>query len=454
MILGRRIRFGLAMEWVAALLIIVSVIYNVAYLLRFNYLPPPFFYEPTDTYMDWFNTSWWARNKGTYDVWTSIYPPLSFVFLRIFSLDACYFTSNSGVATSLARDCDWVGITTIWVAYATSCFLIIKALKRADRTTVIPRSIVTCLGWPMLNCLERGNLVIVTLPCFILALAPILKSARAKCFFAGLTINFKVYLISVFASLLLKRQWLRVEWILIATAVVYGVTFMILGRGTPAEVLRNLANWADPITLGNPLDVWNATTFKPLLGLLRGEVFPIDLILGSRVVDYLEVVLPALTVTTQILLLVAAVAIWLRPEAVTLYRVALIGLLFGTVSTEAGAYSMVFFIFLIMAEKTRGWGAGFAVALCYLTSISADLPLDQSQIVVRETYFRNSSTMYAFQISLTPFIRPLIIQLICLGMAIDTVQKVWRDVHLQKWSERKRFRFDAPILPWVRPPAS
>ena len=62
----------------------------VLFAVHRGYLPQPFFYAPSDTFADWFNPSHWARVSGTYGTYASLYPPLSFVLLRILGLDRCY----------------------------------------------------------------------------------------------------------------------------------------------------------------------------------------------------------------------------------------------------------------------------------------------------------------------------------------------------------------------------
>ena len=44
-----------------------------------GFLPAPFVFDVGDTFMDWFNTAYWAHNPGAYSVWGTIYLPLSFV---------------------------------------------------------------------------------------------------------------------------------------------------------------------------------------------------------------------------------------------------------------------------------------------------------------------------------------------------------------------------------------
>ena len=94
-------------EWMFMLAILAGITYHMTFLLLEGYLPAPFFYETYDTWMDWFNTAFWAREPGAYDVWRTIYPPITFVFLKIFGIDSCY------TGPVEARQCDWLGIAVM-----------------------------------------------------------------------------------------------------------------------------------------------------------------------------------------------------------------------------------------------------------------------------------------------------------------------------------------------------
>src|SRR3546814_6364629 len=90
--------------------------------------------------MDWFNTAYWANNRGIYDVWRSIYPPLSFVFLDATSLPGCYLQSPF-----YARDCDWLARSTIYAFYLIDVALAWSCFRRLDRHTAPMRTIAIAL---------------------------------------------------------------------------------------------------------------------------------------------------------------------------------------------------------------------------------------------------------------------------------------------------------------------
>lgn len=436
-----------------AAVVLGGSIYAVVHVVLYGYLPQPFFYEPFDIYADWFNTAFWSRDSGTYDVWKTLYPPLSFVILRILGIDSCYprgraYDASAGLA---ARDCDWVGVASIYGFLIIDIVLIYYVLRKVDRRTAIPRTICVGLGLPMLDGVERGNLVLISFLFLILAFCPILKSARARWLSIGLAINLKVYLIGAVIALLLKRRWMWVESALISTVLVYLVSYALLGRGTIPEIVRNIQDFAD-VPAAQILDFWYSTTYQALISLMEGDMFPFILIIGSRNVDLVLFVIPAIQHSVQALILLAAAAVWLRPEVVPQYRVVNLAILMILITTEPGGYTQIYFMMFVMMEPWRGFWRKWAIVACYILAIPLDIPIDRVPEVARDLYFGDGRTTLQYMVMIGPFVRPLIILTVAASIAMVIITDVWADVRQQGWSGRWRFRRDAPVLPWVRRP--
>jgi hypothetical protein len=306
----------------------------------------------------------------------------------------------------------------------------------------------------LLDAVERGNLLLMAFPCFVLAATPLLKSAKMRWFFAGMAINLKIYLIASFVAQLFKRRWRWVEGVLLATLLVYLVSYALLGRGTPIEIFENLLSWAD-IQITNPLDIWPATTYQPLYSLLNSDdpQFPTFLLLGSRTINLVQLTITVLLRTTQALLLGAMAATWLRPEAISPNRLFTLGLMLALITSEAGGYTPALFTVLVLLERWKGFGRIYAICACYLIAISFDVSLSPLTEVTRETYFRGATVQTQFDLTLWPFLRPALIQSIAIVLSCTTLRQVWRDVRLQGWTHRWRFRSDVPLLPGVRRPS-
>jgi len=71
---------------VLVLILIINALglaYYISHVIEYGYLPSPFVYDKSDTFMDLFNTMYWAYYEGRYTDWGSVYPPLGFLFLKI-----------------------------------------------------------------------------------------------------------------------------------------------------------------------------------------------------------------------------------------------------------------------------------------------------------------------------------------------------------------------------------
>lgn len=414
------------MESLLAALILGGITYCGWHLAYFGYLPSPFFYEPMDTFADWFNTAFWARQDGAYDTWGTIYPPLSFVALRMFTLDYCYpptrmFEGSPGYDP---RGCDWLGLVIMGVFFVLNAVLTYLTFRKIDPRTAPMRTICVAAGMPMLSVLERGNLLLITYTCVILAFGPLVASARVRWVFAGLAINLKVYLIGAVAAILLKRRWLWAEGALIAIVLVYLVTLAIFGDGTPQQIIDNIQSFTQNRAAGI-LDGWSAFTYIPFASVVELGSFPLNQIIGSKPVDILEVVLPMLRWITLGLIALAAFAVWLRPDLYSPSRAVLLGIATALSASESGIYTLIFIFLFVMMEPWRGFGRKWAIIACYLLAIPLDYNIDTLPEGVTSLYFTGAEGFITRHIVLGPFIRPLIIMTIIWAITLTTLREIW-----------------------------
>jgi hypothetical protein len=441
-------RRGLWLEYAFALGVLV-LLARALIMLRLNgYLPQPFFYEPSDTFMDWFNTAYWAHNTGAYESWRTIYPPLSFVLMLVLGKPACYVDAD-GLEV---RDCDWVGMVSIHAFFVLNIVLIAWAFTKLDRRTAVPRAIALSTGMPMLCALERGNILLVCFTAVLLAFGPLLKSARLRWVFAGLAINFKVYLIAAVAAQLLKRRWLWFEGAMLATVIVYLVTYGILGAGTLGEIYTNITDYSGGFIAGQVLDVWNPVTYQPLISLLQGQTFPVSSIVGSRTAEIGLIVLPLIIRFGQLSVVLAAVAIWLRPEAVPNYRLAFFGIVMALISSEAGGYTQIMVVLFVFMERWRGVGRPVALICAYVLCLPGDIPIGYIPPLIRESYLGGMRVEVLYSVAIGMFLRPGLMIAIAVSLSAVTIREVWVDIRQQGWRTRWRYRRDWPMLPGVLRP--
>ena len=262
-------RYFLLVELAGAILTLLGFANLVHHYLTRGFLPPPFVFDVGDTFMDWFNTAYWAHNPGAYSVWRTIYLPLSFVITGALGDPQCY-----GDAPYDARDCDTIGIIVILLTYAACVVVSAIALFRRDRTTALLRLIPIALGGPLLFALERGNLVMLAYIAFVLVYGGLLRSERAIAVASAFLVNMKVYFVFPLAAFAVKRQWRRLELCGIAALALYLVTLLIVGAGTPLELASNLSNWFS-FRAGAVWDeILYTTTYKAFL-LLDERQYPV-----------------------------------------------------------------------------------------------------------------------------------------------------------------------------------
>lgn len=444
----RKSRLGLKAEWAFALLILAGLCRVGWMFFDKGYFPQPFFYEPSDTWMDWFNTAYWAHDPGAYDSWLTIYPPLSFVLLKFLGIASCYGDSPG----TEMRDCDWLGVVILHAIYLFDIVLIGRMFWKIDPKTSLPRGFALTAGMPMFYGLERGNLILFCIAFIALGVGPLLRSARLRWLFLALAVNLKVYTITLVASLLLRRKWLAFEGCVIAIISVYLLTYGILGAGTPFEIVRNIAEFSGSFQSASVLDIWYPSTYIPLQSLLEGTGFPITTVIGSQIAERGLIAIKLIRYSAQAILILAAFATWLRPEKVPPFRAAMFALSLALITSEAGGYTQTLIILLIFMERWEGLCRPLAISICYIACIPAEIILDSVPTLIRYSYLAGRPVFVDFGIGLGMFVRPLLNMLAPVSIALFTIRTVWIDIRDDGWSLRWRHRADAAFLPWIRRP--
>lgn len=427
-----------------------GLLYAYIYFRINAHLPQPFFYEPYDTWMDWFNTAYYAHNKGAYDAWGSVYPPLSFAFLRIFGKSSCYVERNG----YSARECDWVGLTTLNVILFVNVLLLYLSFRKIDRSTALFRALALGFGLPSMFGYERGNLVVLCFTCLILGFGPLLKSARLRWLFAGAAVNLKIYMVAAILPQLLRRRWRWFEGAMIGVVVVYLASYAYFQEGTPREIYDNIVYFSSLYQAATFLELWYATTYAPLVSLLDGRYQLMAGLIGSRSVDLLLIGLPALLRSAQATVLLAAAAAWARPEVVPMHRLTLLGIAMVLISAEPGGYTQGFLIFFVFMERWRSPGRCWAIICGYLLCLPYDIILDRVPPIVQESYLAGYATFFQYNVTVFPFVRPMLVLSMVVALALVTLRDVWDDVQHQDYKTRRRLRSDAPIkTPQPTPPS-
>ena len=402
-------------EILLSLAVVASFGWTAYFFVNNGYLPQPFVFDTNDTFMDWFNTAYWANHPGAYSVWRTIYPPLSFAFLDIVSLPGCYRESSF-----FARDCDWLARGAIYGFYLLDVALVWLAMRRADRRTAPMRTAAFALGLPLLFTLERGNLILVAFACFVLAYGGVARSRWIKALAIAATINFKPYLLLPALGHAVKREWRALELAGFATVALYLVTLAMVGGGSPMEIVSNTANWV--VFQSGQIwgEIYFSTSYAPLL-LLRTAPIPVLEFVPSKLVDTIEMIVPIAIRAAQAAALTALVAAWVQPRAIPGHRVSALLLAAYLVTQSPGGYTQTFLVFLVMLEPFRRPGPIVAIVSAYILCLVGEWPFSVVLEVSSNSWLGERPVNPVFAIGLGQFLRPGLVMLILWGLAFDTV---------------------------------
>lgn len=438
-----RIRFRTLMETAGFLMVVVGFFNLARIFFKIGYLPAPFVFDVGDTFMDWFNTAYWAHNPGAYSVWQSIYFPLSFVITGVFGDPRCY-----GSAPYAARDCDVVGIVFIVLQYAACIAVSAMAFRRRDPSTAFFRTIAVALSGPLLFALERGNLIMIAYIAFVLIYGGLVKSPKAIAGASAFLINMKVYLLLPVLAFGLKRRWRLLELCGIAALGLYLVTLMLVDAGTPFEIARNLQTWFH-LRAGTVWDeVLYSTTYKPYL-LLDERQYPIRDYVEQRWVDVVKVFVTYEVIISRGAALLCIAWSWFYPRVVPLRRLVFFILAQSFIAQNPGGYSMCLLVFLVFMEPWKNFGTGLAIFCAYLLCISTDMTITPIFEVVRESWLSQREVVNVYALPLGALVRPGILLIMMWALAIDTII----DLHRAVKAERPNLGL-APGPAWPAAPAA
>ncbi len=381
-------------------------------------VPQPFVYDVSDTFMDWFNTAFWAHRPGAFTVWRTVYPPISFVFLKVFGFAACYAESPYA-----ARDCDRLGLVTIGICYFACVTVSAIAFFQRDPRTALFRAISVAIGLPLLYTLERGNLILVGFIFFALGYGELVKSRLAIALNVALAINFKPYLLIPVFSHVVRREWRTLELAGLLTLFVYMVTSAIIGEGDLLTLANNITDWSTNIGSLVYEQIYFSTSYTPFL-LLNSERYPTRDFVGSIFVEAVAFYVPLVIGISQILGITTLVAAWFQPEALTRTRIAAVALMLYLLTSNPGGYATLFLVFLLFLEPWKRGGQIVALTAAYAMCF----PFDWNIV----TFFRGENNSWLGQTPATVtvgmtiglLLRPGLVLIAFWGLALDSLTQI------------------------------
>jgi len=170
----------------------INFIYILWYFKFYSHLPPPFFVNANDTFMDFYNTLYWSGSDGIYEIWGSVYPPLNFLFLKAYQFLFINEISNISDGFKI-RDDESSTIIPLLLIYILGLLISIRISFKNLMCSVNQffLFIIFLLSPIFLFALERGNLLILCIPILCLYIFSKKQILRALAF--AFLVNLKPY---------------------------------------------------------------------------------------------------------------------------------------------------------------------------------------------------------------------------------------------------------------------
>ena len=399
--------------------------YYINYFTSNGYLPTPFVYDKSDTFMDLFNTLYWVYDEGRYTDWCSVYPPLGFLILKIINF-LCN-GSTFGDAANM-RDNSIFVIVGFGLIYLSVPFLVLKTKYWLgfSSTERLLYYFIMILSTPMLFALERGNMIILAPVLLAIALAKI-GFTRALCI--ALLINIKPYFALFMLYYLVRKNWKG----FVSCALLSGLVFAITGLAFDNnffDFFINLFSYSKEEELFSLREVMSMpssiSAFSYILKNPDGSGY-VSAYLSSELTTS---IINVIELTKWTVLFFSFVALFTKCK---LMRDAeIIGLLLVLISNLGiwvGGYSMLLYIVLIPV-LIKMQGRWFYIGALSLMAIPLDIiTLTSDYIGEQYSYLGDTYADIDWTLGLGSFFRPVLNIILLFVLACEVLSRTLKDIN-------------------------
>ena len=441
-------RSSMAFEWLLAGGVVVGLAWAAWSFWAHGYLPQPFLYDVRSPLIGLYETAYWANSPGAYGVGQNIYPPLSFVFMKLFSIRHCYINN-----AAFYRGCDWLARLTLLAFFCLNGPLVYKTYRNLGGQASLPRSAAVCLGLPMLYALQCGNVIIVAFTFFVLGCGGLVRSRSLRWLTLAAAINFKPYLLILLVPPLMRRRWRWLAGCVLACGGIYGATWAIEGAGSPLELLHNLQLYAAYIAQKHWSDLYYATSYLPLIHFMSAE-FHVLGFSGPRSGEAWSVLFMVLMRLAQVGVAVSMAAALFRPAAVNGRRLSamILAMMLTTITNGQSGYVQIFLFFLVFLEPWRGPTRITILVATYLLCIPVDFALLPVIRGPAQSYLSGRWVMASFGVSVGQLARPAVLLIIQYGLIVLNLADSFGATRRRSGDTQLHEPFPVPAAP-CKPPS-
>ncbi len=383
---------------------VLALVYYAVYFGDHGYLPAPFVYDKSDTFMDFFHVMYWADHPGRYTDWGSIYPPINFLFMkalrwlfigkvqfadafaiRAYSPELQYFI----VAMYLVVPA-WTMTTRLWDDYSGTHKTLFYTFF--------------ALSAPMLFGIERGNLIVLCLIFVAIALA---SDGWRRLAVIALLINIKPYFAILMLAPIVAGRWS--DAIIIASLA--GAIFVLSGLLLDPNFLYfllNLLSFSQSDAVFSGREVLALPSSVSAFSYVLAVAVRDGARLGAIGLD-LSVVSLSVTLINYAAIAFALVSLALAGRRLTQAQVlAILLILISNLGVWVGGYSMLVYPLLVPVLMTfRARWVHLALLVPILLPLDL-LVLSSEPLGTQNVYLSNAIMPIEYQLGLGTILRPVL----------------------------------------------
>jgi len=396
-------RRRLAFVSMILLLNIAGFFYYIYFLKANGYLPSPFIYDKSNTFMDLFNVLYWAYDDGRYTDWGSVYPPLGFIILRFFNF--VFAGAGFGVPEFMRDNSQFVivGACLFYLAVP-AMILSTKSWQKFPKIEKILIYFAIIFSSPMLFTLERGNLILIAPVLLALAIS---KIGMARSLSIALLINIKPYFALLMIYYIARKNWKGFA----ACSVLSGLIFAISGLALDNHFLvffTNLFNFSQETELFSLREVMalpsSISAFSYVLKHPDGAIFASG-ILSTAIISIVASLIEAVKWSV---LAISLAALFMRTRLMRdAEAFALLVVVISNLGIWVGGYTYILYIALIpvVIKMRTKW---LYIGLLSLILMPLDIvPLLGDSIGTQYSYLSSKNIEIMWTIGLGSVIRPI-----------------------------------------------
>lgn len=403
------------------LLFLVKVIYYVRFL---HHLPPPFYYDPNNTFFDFFEANRMSFIENLYSVYQHNYLPFVFGLGQLLSPQHCDLANPYNFRACALPSILWMVGFYVAAAFLLGRFLRVTHHIQNNISQLLKVDFIVLTSPMLLFALERGNYIILVL--FLLVLYEFTKLVWARTILAILIINLKIYMAILLLPMLLKGYYKTIMLILLGVAVTNIVTSNLLGLDFHwTDFIYSLMHFEAPIHIGGHAPIgflterlWTNVSMENLLKITNPEsivtacsyvgAIPCQILKGLSVLR-LDLfwkagvaMVSGITVVMMSVLYKKGLAIKIATEEMMLFYLILSLMMF---ISHIGPYVLILLVpYLFFLPR---YNLGVIISFIILFTTLADIPFYPSS---SKEYFSFTDQVYftaTYTIQLSSYLRPL-----------------------------------------------